>query len=76
MCSRIQAVNAPAKWDSPLSLGKLKQILTLLKSPLAYDVFIPTIWAGIRMTPYHLEVKPGLPEFLKPHTRPVREALY
>ena len=52
------------------------EIMTLLRSQLAYDVFIPTVWAGIRMAPYHLEVKPGLPEFLKPRTRPVREALY
>jgi hypothetical protein len=51
-------------------------IMTLLKSQLAYDFFIPTIWTGIQMTPYHLEVKSGLPEFLKAHTRPVRKALY
>ena len=28
------------------------------------------------MEPYRLEVKPGLPEFMKAHTRPVRAALY
>ena len=28
------------------------------------------------MAPYRLEVKPGLPEFMKAHTRPVRAALY
>ena len=28
------------------------------------------------MDPYHLDIKPGLPEFLKARARPVREALY
>ena len=28
------------------------------------------------MPPYHLDTKPGLPEFLKAHTRPIREILY
>ena len=55
---------------------QLPEIMTLLKSQLAYDVFIPSVWTGIRMDPYHLEVKPGLPEFMKAHTRPVRAALY
>ena len=55
---------------------ELPQIMTLLKSQLAYDVFIPTVWTGITMKPYRLEVKPGLPEFMKAHTRPVRAALY
>ena len=55
---------------------KIPQIMTFLKSQLAYDVFIPTIWTGITMDPYRLEVKPGLPEFMKAHNRPVRAALY
>ena len=55
---------------------EIPQIMTLLKSQLAYDVFIPTVWTGITMEPYRLVVKPGLPEYMKAHTRPVRTALY
>ena len=51
-------------------------IIDLLTSDLAYDVFVPTTWTGIKMAPYHLETKPGLPEYLKARTRPVRETLY
>ena len=51
-------------------------ILDLLTSELAYDVFVPRKWTGIHMPPYHLDTKPGLPEFLKAHTRPIREVLY
>ena len=28
------------------------------------------------MVPHHLDVKPGIPDFLKARARPVREALY
>ena len=48
-------------------------ILDLLTSDLAYDVFVPRTWTGIHMPPYHLDTKPGLPDFLKAHTRPIRE---
>ena len=51
-------------------------IMTLLQSQLAYDVFVPHTWTGIRMTPYHLDVKPGLPDHIKAHARPVRAALF
>ena len=51
-------------------------VLDLLTSDLAYDVFVPRTWTGIHMPPYHLDTKPGLPEFLKAHTRPIRETLY
>ena len=51
-------------------------IMDLLTSELAYDVFVPSTWTGIKMEPYHLDIKPGLPEFLKARARPVREALY
>ena len=30
---------------------EIPQIMTLLKSQLAYDVFIPTVWTGITMEP-------------------------
>ena len=30
----------------------------------------------LSMHPIHLEIKPGLPDYIKAHTRPVREALY
>jgi hypothetical protein len=52
------------------------QIMALLKSQLAYDVFLPAKWAGIRMPPYHLEIKPGMPDYMKARSRPVRPALY
>lgn len=52
------------------------QIMDLLTSEMAFDVFVPSTWTGIKMSPYHLQTKPGLPEFLKSRARPVREALY
>jgi hypothetical protein len=61
---------------TPEMQQQLPEIMTLLKSQLAYDVFIPSTWNGIKMEPYHLDVKPGLPEYMKAHTRPVRAALY
>lgn len=51
-------------------------IYRLLTSDLAYDVFVPQTWSGIHMPPYHLTTKPGLPEFLKAHTRPIRDMLF
>ena len=51
-------------------------IMDLLTSDLAYNVFVPSTWTGIKMEPYHLDIKPGLPEFLRARARPVREALY
>lgn len=51
-------------------------IVDLLTSELAYDVFVPSTWTGIRMDPYHLDTKPGLPDHIKAHARPVREALF
>ena len=51
-------------------------IMILLQSELAYDVFVPRAWKGIDMVPYHLDVKPGLPDYLRARARPVREALF
>jgi hypothetical protein len=51
-------------------------IMPLLRSQLALDVFVPTTWTGILMKPYHLEVKPGMPDHLKARARPVRAALF
>jgi hypothetical protein len=50
--------------------------MDLLTSSLALDVFVPGSWLGINMPPYHLKIKPSLPDHIKAHTRPVREALY
>ena len=50
--------------------------MDLLTSDLAYDIFIPSTWTGIKMEPYHLNIKPNPPKFLKGRARPVREALY
>ena len=52
------------------------QVMDLLRSPLALDVFVPSTWTGILMEPYHLDVKPGLPDHLKARARPVRAALF
>ena len=41
-------------------------MMDLLTSDLAYD--------GMKMEPCRLDIKPGLPEFLKARARPVREA--
>ena len=51
-------------------------IMELLQSELAYDVFVPSTWKGINMTPCHLDVKPGMPDSLRARARPVRQALY
>ena len=50
--------------------------MDILRSQLAYDVFVPSTWTGINMAPYHLKTEPGLPDHLKARARPVREALY
>ena len=52
------------------------KIIDLLTSELALDVFVPANWTGINMHPIHLEIKSGLPDYIKARTRPVREALY
>ena len=57
-------------------LDSCPEVMDLLTSTLAYDVFVPSQWSGVKMSPYHLEVKPGLPEHLKARPRPIREALY
>jgi hypothetical protein len=51
-------------------------IMKLLQSELAHDVFFPSTWKGIKMAPYHLDTKPGLPDVLRARARPVRQALY
>jgi RNase H-like domain found in reverse transcriptase len=51
-------------------------IMELLQSDLAYDVFVPSTWKGIDMPPYHLSVKPGMPDHLKARPRPIRDALF
>ena len=39
------------------------QIMDLLTSDLAYDVFVPSTWTGIKMEPYHLEISQAFPNF-------------
>jgi hypothetical protein len=50
--------------------------MELLQSELAHDVFVPSTWKGINMTPCHLDTKPGIPDVLRARARPVRQALY
>ena len=60
-----------------VSLGILAacpDILDLLTSDVALSVFVPKQWDGIKMEPYHLDIKPGLPAFLRARARPVRDA--
>jgi RNase H-like domain found in reverse transcriptase/Chromo (CHRromatin Organisation MOdifier) domain len=61
---------------TPSMLTQCPQIIDLLTSSLALDVFAPSTWPGIKMAPIHLDTKPGLPDFLKPRARPVRPALF
>jgi RNase H-like domain found in reverse transcriptase/Chromo (CHRromatin Organisation MOdifier) domain len=61
---------------TPAMRNACPAIIELLQSDLAYDVFVPSTWKGIDMPSYHLDVKPGMPDFLKARARPVREALY
>jgi hypothetical protein len=53
-----------------------QDIMPLLRSELALDVFVPSTWTGTLMEPYHLDVKPGMPDHLKARARPVRAALF
>jgi RNase H-like domain found in reverse transcriptase/Chromo (CHRromatin Organisation MOdifier) domain len=61
---------------TPEMQAQCPEIMDLLQSQLAYDVFVPSTWSGINMPPYHLDVKPGLPDHMKAHARPVRAALF
>ena len=60
----------------PQMRASCPNIIRLLTSELAYDVFVPQTWKGIHMDPYHLDTKPGMPDYLKAHTRPIRDVLY
>ena len=51
-------------------------IMDLLASDLAFSVFVPTEWTGMKLEPFGLEIKPNIPAFLKARARPIREAVY
>ena len=52
-------------------------IINLLKSDLALDVFVPQTWKGIEGVPdLELEFKDTLPESMRPRARPVNPRLY
>ena len=77
--ARLLDIHDNADLDIHVTVGMREacpHIIDLLTSDLAYDVFVLTTWTGIKMSPYHLDTKPGLPEYLKARTRPVRETLY
>jgi hypothetical protein len=61
---------------TPAMRSACPAIMELLQSDLAYDVFVPSTWKGIDMPPYHLSVKPGMPDHLKARPRPIRDALF
>ena len=43
---------------SPGILAACPDILDLLTSDLALSVFVPKQWDGIKMEPYHLDIRP------------------
>ena len=58
----------------PSILTACPNILDLLTSDLALSVFVPKQLDGIKMEPYHLDIKRGLPAFMRARARPVRDA--
>lgn len=51
-------------------------VIDLLTSDIAYDVFVPRSWNGIKMPPYHIHTNPDLPDSLRAKARPIRPTLY
>ena len=61
---------------TPELVAAVPRVTALLKSPKAYEVFVPTRWTGIKIPPLHLDTKPGLPDSLRPRPRPIRPAIF
>ena len=51
------------------------QVLELLTSDLALDVFVPREWNGMKVPPLHFTTRGELPTVMKPPLRPVKPAL-
>ena len=52
------------------------EIMELLSSELAMDVFVPSEWHGLKVPPLVFSVKPGLPERMMTRARPIRPELF
>ena len=52
------------------------EIMELLSSELALDVFVPSEWQGLKVPPLVFSVKPGLPERMMTRARPIRPELF
>ena len=52
------------------------EIMELLSSELAMEVFVPTDWKGLKVPPLVFSVKPGLPERMMTRARPIRPELF
>ena len=52
------------------------EIMDLLSSELAMEVFVPSEWKGLEVTPLAFSVKPGLPERMMTRARPIRPELF
>ena len=52
------------------------EIMDLLSSDLALDVFVPREWKGLNIPPLAFSVKPGLPERMFSRARPIRPELF
>jgi RNase H-like domain found in reverse transcriptase len=52
------------------------QVLDLLRSPVALDVFAPMEWNGLDVAPATFTVRGQLPARLTPKARPIRPSLY
>lgn len=52
------------------------EIMDLLSSELAMEVFVPSEWKGLDIPPLVFSVKPGLPERMMTRARPIRPELF
>jgi hypothetical protein len=48
----------------------------ILRQDKYIKCFVPTEWNGLNVAPLQLKVKPGMPDSLRPHPRPIRPDLY
>ena len=51
-------------------------VMDLLRSEKAQEVFVPSDWHGLKISPIDFVVKEGLPDRMNTRARPIRPALY
>jgi hypothetical protein len=51
-------------------------VMDLLRSEKAQEVFVPSDWYGLKISPIDFVIKEGLPDRMNTRARPIRPALY